>query len=945
MKKNLTADFSKGNEKAYVRGLYQHDYGAILKVTGIEYTEIIRVDFAGPNDEKAHPVVVLQESDGDFCVKIPKENTDKAGELSAYIYVTDAEAGFTIKEVILPIIGRVEADPDPSGEKTDPFAEAIEEIKKNAKSASDSAASAAESEKSASESATRAEKSAVESQESAQAAATSGKAAATSATAAAQSASQSRESATAAQTAADQAGKSATSAAESANTATQQAENAAQSATNAARSAESAAQSAETAKTAADTAKKSASAAQQAVRSAAESASTATAAAQTATTAAGNAAESVTLANQSAETAGQKATAAETSASNAAESATAAEKSATAAGDSASAAKTSETAAGEAAQTAQEQAEKIKDSAEQIEKNKAGVAALEEGKADKTTLAVAERKLDALWKLNQGVSYQFEEDSTEAYQKTVPTGAKLASVKRIGGKTIVWNQLLNYDTLESGLTGLNRWYDVSNDDGIYTLIAKNIANRVQQIIQVKSNHIYLMKAVTNENSGNSVEFCPHSYENPMTSMVQCYNKGEGWKKIYQIIKVGYTGKLLFQFYLNATEYPATMQYKSGSFLVFDLTQMFGSGNEPTTVEAFEAMFPEKSYPHNAGELMSAPVSEVIERGRNLIDARKVVSKTGDVNFENLGNGKIYVHGSTNTRSEIDEIYVDEKDFPVGRYRINNTGNSGISITFVKKNKATGKKTWCNDKFEITDNDTPLYWYIMAVKCTVDTVITPQITAGDTELPTLVYHNPVSFAVPEAVRQLPGYGWSAGNVCNEVDWESKKYIQRIGHYEFSENTAVRLLKNNYTDIYCAFFASAENVKLNIAVNGIRSKNFASKYIGGNTNAEGICCETTGFLEYKVQFEKLKCAKEDDDDTIIAAIKKYMTEIAEEAKYPLVEPIITDISDLIDNAFQEPFEVESGGTLTFQNSHDGGFQIPVPSEEEYIVSLTEVGGVTE
>ncbi|MFQ9153689.1 MAG: hypothetical protein ACLR6B_22120 [Blautia sp.] len=45
------------------------------------------------------------------------------------------------------------------------------------------------------------------------------------------------------------------------------------------------------------------------------------------------------------------------------------------------------------------------------------MAALEEKKADKTTLAVTERKLDALWKLNQGISYQFEEDSESAYQK------------------------------------------------------------------------------------------------------------------------------------------------------------------------------------------------------------------------------------------------------------------------------------------------------------------------------------------------------------------------------------------------------------------------------------------------------------------------------------------------------------------------------------------------
>ena len=381
MKKNLTADFSKGNEKAYVRGLYQHDYGAILKVTGIEYAEIIRVDFAGSNDGKAHPVVALQEPDGSFQVKIPKENTDKAGELSAYIYITDAESGFTIKEVILPITERVEADPDPSGEKTDPFADVIEEIKKNAKSASDSAASAAESEKSASESATQAEKSAVQSWKAVEAAAISEKAAATSAMAAAESERQAEEFATTARSAGDQAAKSATAAAESATDAAKLSQSAEQSATNASGSAESASQSAETAKTAADTAEKSASAAQQASRSATESASTATAAAQTATTAAGKAAESATTANQSAETAGQKAIAAETAAGSAAESETEAAKSATAAGDSASAAKTSETAAEEAAQTAQEQAEKIKASAEQIEKNKTDVTSLKEDTA------------------------------------------------------------------------------------------------------------------------------------------------------------------------------------------------------------------------------------------------------------------------------------------------------------------------------------------------------------------------------------------------------------------------------------------------------------------------------------------------------------------------------------------------------------------------------------
>ena len=60
------------------------------------------------------------------------------------------------------------------------------------------------------------------------------------------------------------------------------------------------------------------------------------------------------------------------------------------------------------------------------------------------------------------------------------------------------------------------------------------------------------------------------------------------------------------------------------------------------------------------------------------------------------------------------------------------------------------------------------------------------------------------------------------------------------------------------------------------------------------------------------------------------------------YELAEEEIIDISDIIENTFQEPFEVEAGGTLTFQSSNGDGYRLPVPNEEEYIVSLAEVGG---
>lgn len=57
-----------------------------------------------------------------------------------------------------------------------------------------------------------------------------------------------------------------------------------------------------------------------------------------------------------------------------------------------------------------------------------------------------------------------------------------------------------------------------------------------------------------------------------------------------------------------------------------------------------------------------------------------------------------------------------------------------------------------------------------------------------------------------------------------------------------------------------------------------------------------------------------------------------------------PIITDISTLIDDDFLRNLTVEAGGSVTFKNSNGDSYRIPVPSEEEYIVKLSEIGGTT-
>lgn len=241
--------------------------------------------------------------------------------------------------------------------------------------------------------------------------------------------------------------------------------------------------------------------------------------------------------------------------------------------------------------------------AQQIEQNKTDVASLKEetgslkedliSKADKTSLVKTDRKLDALWKLNQGISYEFQTDDAEAYQKTVPSGAKVASIKSIGGKTIVWNQLnlnneqsitkngISFINNKDGSWTINGTCSVSNDEGINTIVYLFASKYV-------SGHKYLVKA--DKYSDGNYGFAINGRTYPLKKAI--------------IISYAFNPVIFVKDKVTVDNVTMRMN-------IFDLTQMFGAGNEPSTPEEFEAMFPADYYPYNAGELMSASVNEVI----------------------------------------------------------------------------------------------------------------------------------------------------------------------------------------------------------------------------------------------------------------------------------------------------------------------------------------------
>lgn len=197
----------------------------------------------------------------------------------------------------------------------------------------------------------------------------------------------------------------------------------------------------------------------------------------------------------------------------------------------------------------------------------------------------------------------------------------------------------------------------------------------------------------------------------------------------------------------------------------------------------------------------------------------------------------------------------------------------------------------------------------------------EVAVGDTAYP-----------IPEPIRNLPGYGWSAGTAKNWVDYENKKYYQCVGSVDLGTLT----WKNGESVSFETHELNGQKLtkSYGIAPNFVCPK-YSTKTqnaMWGKTSITGITANANvdGYVYVN-----------DTSYTDATAFKQAMSGVI--LYYELANPIVTDISSLIPDDFLRNIEVEAGGSVTFKNSNDS-YLIPVPSEEEYIVKLSEVGGTT-
>lgn len=572
------------------------------------------------------------------------------------------------------------------------------------------------------------------------------------------------------------------------------------------------------------------------------------------------------------------------------------------------------TAAETAAQTAQAVADSLPEdyttAVGKIAENTAEISAV------KLSDKELQRRVDALYDIGQGITHKFETDTDTAYAKTIPTGAKLMSVKSVGGRSIVFNQMYKkFDYVSGGTLNckpifkshkylLRVDYSVSENTKVYLYFraAKYTAGTNRQIVKditAGSGKISWITSPLGEHSDGG-DF----------GVFRLVTDSDGNQK------------------LDTSPF--------SNYEIFDLTQMFGIGNEPTSVEEFEAMFPNNYYQYNAGEIITADTESVVEQGKNLLNADDYYAayKQSDGSYLNNSSDFAGINipiGNYIGKTLIATLKATVSSQPTSFFWLARINGTRIESSYEKGERVLANTTGIA-KLAVTpktQNDTLAMSFGQGRGDVIVRDI--QIELGDTPTAYAPFHRNV-YQIPEVIKALPGYGWSAGTARNYVDYENKKYYQCVGSVDLGTLTWTAGESVSFKTHHLA--GQKLTKSYSIAPNFICPK-YSTKTQNeswGKTSITGISATSNvnGYIYVN-----------DTSYTDATAFKQAMQGVI--LYYELANPIVTDISTMLTDDFLRNLTVEAGGSITFKGGNDD-YRIPVPSEEEYIVKLSEVGGTT-
>lgn len=194
-----------------------------------------------------------------------------------------------------------------------------------------------------------------------------------------------------------------------------------------------------------------------------------------------------------------------------------------------------------------------------------------------------------------------------------------AFLERIKGRTVVWNQLVKNPNF------INDTYDqwtkstlveASFQDRILTISPTSGAIFLSQPCAIIETHKYFIRFRASFVGNNVPASCFVFGGN--TTQIVANTKLDGVMKECKYIITSLYNNSVFGFSVFPPGDSLSIDCNYG-VTIQDLTLMFGAGNEPSTAEEFEALYPGPYYDYNPGTLVSNAATAIETEGWNQYD--------------------------------------------------------------------------------------------------------------------------------------------------------------------------------------------------------------------------------------------------------------------------------------------------------------------------------------
>ncbi len=285
----------------------------------------------------------------------------------------------------------------------------------------------------------------------------------------------------------------------------------------------------------------------------------------------------------------------------------------------------------------------------------------------------------------EGKIYREEIIEANAYKLDVPSSVSpYAEVQRIGGKSVVWNQKINTNALNKQSQTQQGVALSYNGNGTYTVNGTSSGDSVFTFITADNAFLCIKghKYYADFFEGNA-GYIQIKYVSTDTDFLSTYIKNNSGKYV-ETCNQNDTLRCNFrtrpnEVYNNLVVHP----------MIFDLTQMFGSGNEPT-LEECKKIFSANYYPYDEGTIKSFPVKRVksLKADGTEIGSIDVSSFTSD--FKSAGsahdewnNGKVTKRIGVVDLGKLNWIYVTSSG--IERFHSSKIGINNPSLNSVKAN--------------------------------------------------------------------------------------------------------------------------------------------------------------------------------------------------------------------------------------------------------------------